>query len=447
MDRTLRRAGAAAMALVLTAGPAVGAPAGRASGAPRIRQWVTTVAPGLTLRRIVDLETPRRIFVLTVDPAESVTMDVALAEDRFPGFETTSSMAKRHGAIAAVNGDFGGFSGLPTHPFAEDGDLKRTSAVSGVGFAVSEDEQSVFVERPEQIVTATLGSGEVWRIDHWNDGPPGLGEIVAFNPAGGSLETPPPYACSVRLLPAGPPRALAPEPGIARSYTVDQAACPESPMARRGGVVLSALPTGDEAEQLLSLTAGETVTLTWSFGWPDVFDAIGGQPLLVSDGEIAVDGCTSSFCRRHPRTGVGVTADGYLLLVVVDGRRSGYSVGMSLTELARLFQELGATWALNLDGGGSSTVVVNGEVVNRPSDPRERKVSSALLVLPGPDEGEAALAPSTAAVRGAPGPSAFLDPGSTGGMLDALARGELGFGAARLPGDLLRALRLFRASR
>ena len=76
-------------------------------------------------------------------------------------------------------------------------------------------------------------------------------------------------------------------------------------------------------------------------------------------------------------------ADGTLLLVTVDGRRPGWSAGMTLPEAARLMRSLGARDALNLDGGGSSTMTVRGEVVNRPIRPRgERAVSDGVYALP-----------------------------------------------------------------
>ena len=75
-----------------------------------------------------------------------------------------------------------------------------------------------------------------------------------------------------------------------------------------------------------------------------------------------------------------MTAGRKLLLVAVDGRQPGYSVGMTLEELAHFFLKLGAVDAMNLDGGGSTTMVIGGEVVNSPSDGRERPVGSALLV-------------------------------------------------------------------
>jgi exopolysaccharide biosynthesis protein len=85
---------------------------------------------------------------------------------------------------------------------------------------------------------------------------------------------------------------------------------------------------------------------------------------------------------------VGVTATGKILLVVVDGRQPRWSLGPTSSEFAQIMADLGAVTALNLDGGGSSEMVVEGEVVNRPSDGHERAITNAILVLPGPDPDE-----------------------------------------------------------
>ena len=75
--------------------------------------------------------------------------------------------------------------------------------------------------------------------------------------------------------------------------------------------------------------------------------------------------------------------DGTVLLVTVDGRRPGWSAGVTLPEAARMMRALGARNALNLDGGGSRGMVVLGELVSRPSDPSgERAVSDGIFVLP-----------------------------------------------------------------
>ncbi len=113
-------------------------------------------------------------------------------------------------------------------------------------------------------------------------------------------------------------------------------------------------------------------------------DAIVSGPLLIDDRvDMTLDSINFNT-NRHPRTMVGITGNGRLLLVVVDGRQPGYADGMSLFELRTLAHSLGCTDALNLDGGGSTTLVIPGEgsngVVNRPSGKVERPVPSILFV-------------------------------------------------------------------
>jgi exopolysaccharide biosynthesis protein len=122
-----------------------------------------------------------------------------------------------------------------------------------------------------------------------------------------------------------------------------------------------------------------------------VIYAVGGGPRLVKDGEIHVTSLEEQFkpdvaSGRAPRTAVGVTDDGKLLLIAVTGRKAYHSVGVTLDELAHIALELGAKDAMNLDGGGSSTMVVRNFVMNTPSDGRERKVADAILVFAGTPE-------------------------------------------------------------
>jgi exopolysaccharide biosynthesis protein len=118
----------------------------------------------------------------------------------------------------------------------------------------------------------------------------------------------------------------------------------------------------------------------------DVRDALAAGPRLVAGGEVRVtleeEGFFGSYLREpHPRTAVGRTADGALILMVVDGRQSE-SRGATLDELAGLMLEAGAVDALNLDGGGSSTLAVNGNLVNLPTGgTAERQVMSALITF------------------------------------------------------------------
>jgi hypothetical protein len=115
---------------------------------------------------------------------------------------------------------------------------------------------------------------------------------------------------------------------------------------------------------------------------------IGGAIGLVRGGRTMItasrDGMANlnMILRRHPRTLAGVTREGKLIIAVVDGRAPGSTVGASFFEAAALMRWLGARDAINLDGGGSSTMVIGKKVVNHPSDGVERGVGDALLITP-----------------------------------------------------------------
>jgi hypothetical protein len=417
-------------------------------------------APGLTYTRIVDSVGPNRIFVLTIDPSTQMTVDVALAGNKLGNFERTSSMVSRHKAIAGVNGDFGLSPGYPVDGYAEDGDFKISRTTLGTNFALSQDEQDLHMSSSTFVQTLDeVDADEHWRISSWNYAAPQPGQITGYTPAGGSFASPPGKKCYAQLAKSGGLVWSSTGTAVVQSYTVRAAACQRTPLSPQYGATLVAVPGTPDADELTTLTLGETVRVSWSFGWRGVVDVLGGYPRLLHDGQIEVTNCGSSLCQRNPRTGVGWRADGKILMVVVDGRQAGYSVGMTLLEFAQAFKYLGAVTAMNLDGGGSSTIVVNGIIRNRPSDGTERAVSSALLALNGPDSGEPVPAPwgslSTASSTTL-GPAAgdlsrdwgrmaALDGGSTGGMADALARGAFGRGPATLPPNLMEALQIFRS--
>ena len=117
---------------------------------------------------------------------------------------------------------------------------------------------------------------------------------------------------------------------------------------------------------------------------------IGGYPELLDAGHVAGDlGVTESpsfAAARHPRTAIGFDTDeGLLWLVVVDGRQTPRSAGMSLPELANLFLWLGVDEALNLDGGGSSAMLLGTQLVSRPSDAEgERSVGNSVWLVRDP---------------------------------------------------------------
>jgi exopolysaccharide biosynthesis protein len=114
---------------------------------------------------------------------------------------------------------------------------------------------------------------------------------------------------------------------------------------------------------------------------PRVSESIGGSPILVRDGKRwFAEETRDLYTLPAPRSAAGWTAGGDLLLVTVDGRQPGYSAGMTMDELSDLMIELGAVEAINLDGGGSTAFVVNGSVMNQPSDRAVRRDGATVLV-------------------------------------------------------------------
>ncbi len=123
-----------------------------------------------------------------------------------------------------------------------------------------------------------------------------------------------------------------------------------------------------------------------------VWTTLSFGPALLEDGQV-VDGIEDvevdtnvgnhSIQGEQPRTAVGIVDDNHLVFVVVDGRSPGYSAGVTLTGLAQILQDLGATTAYNLDGGGSSTMVFGGELVNDPLGRGQERGTSDVLYVGG----------------------------------------------------------------
>lgn len=389
-----------------------------------------SIAPGVTHTAISDPAGPWRIHVVSVEPGRASSVDVALANDVLPGWERVSSMAKRHGAVAAINADFAAKSGRPVHAFAEDGRLMQTSLAPGLNFSVNARETETRVNRASERVRFVGPHGRQTRIGRVNAGASGPHRLALSTRAGSWLEQPPTRACSARLYRFKRYGFTFTGFYTRARYRVSKVVCRREALSRNGGAVVSARLDGSKADVIRGLHKGDSVFVDWTLGRTGVLDTLGGNTRLVRSGRNVAPNGNGYPYTRNPRTGVGKTAAGKVLLVTVDGRQPGYSVGMTFVEFGRLFIRLGASDAMNLDGGGSTEMVVNGEVKNRPSGGRERPQPNALLVLPGPDAGE------ISATRG-PGASGYAlpaprppspgllreiarDPASTGGLVAML---------------------------
>ena len=154
---------------------------------------------------------------------------------------------------------------------------------------------------------------------------------------------------------------------------------------RQGEYVISA--HGSMAEPLYPLKVGDKLTLKQTLGekGDKALHLLGAGPMLLENKKIVVYNNYEQFLPdimngRAPRTAVGIDGKGRVILFVADGR-SASSNGLSLVELAQELLALGVTDAINLDGGGSSEMVIGDTIVNQPSDKQERQITAALGVF------------------------------------------------------------------
>jgi phosphodiester glycosidase len=361
------------------------------------------VAPGVDWTSIVREAVPQRINVLALDPA---VVHGVLSNERIARRERVGAMGRRVGAVAGVNGGYFAPSGDPVGVLAIDGALLSEPVDGRSALLVGAGTAAVAPMRFRGSVTINGVKRLIDGVDRTR------GLVPACGGRGGDLPTSRPNAALtcfdaselVLLSPsygARPPREGGVE-AVLRDGVVARVRGPGTGPVPRDGLLLTG--TGDAARFLrdaaLPRSRAEVELALTAAGRPvDLAQqtlVVGGGPRLVRAGRVAVSARLEGFAppqapaffgtfvaARQPRTLAGVRADGTVLLVTVDGRRPGWSVGMTLPEAARLMLSLGARDALNLDGGGSSTMTVRGEVVNRPSDRGgERPVSDGVYALP-----------------------------------------------------------------
>ncbi|HVL82574.1 MAG TPA: phosphodiester glycosidase family protein, partial [Actinomycetota bacterium] len=342
------------------------------------------------------------VHVARIDAGAAVRIGTGLAFDRVavPQREPTSSLCRRMNCLVGVNGDFFSFeTKQPMGGMVDNGVMVRSPSDRVPHLVETEDGRwrseplgwsaSVTYPGADSVPLAGVNitpvpDSVVLYTAHWQ-----------ASTSTGSDSAEMTVGLSGPVAPAQV-QALAP-----RAFTdgVGNAAVPPD------GAVLSGHGAGAEALRRLwarmqpsddpaSLVEGATRTFTGE-GEPKlelrsqtrvagVRTVIGGGPVLAADGKVAELPTSAFSTRRHPRTVVGWNDAGQRWMVTADGRQPGYSEGMTLYEAARFVLDLGATDVLNLDGGGSTTFVKQGRVVNRPVNGQpgtERPVANALLAM------------------------------------------------------------------
>lgn len=403
MNRMLRRMLSTLLALSLAAGLTLPAAASEALGEDLVQQETQLNRETLLSRNVfwstafTDLRTEHFItYIPNADVTPIVTSGEVLRTQ-----ETVSEAAARieaagYRVVAGINGDFYNTSnGLPIGLVVTGGELRSSDAGHyGIGFRA---DGTAVLGKPAVKVTADLGyhvdegigtpTQIVRQITGVNKARVSDGGIYVYTHDFNSAHTTGTTEAGVDVVCTVTEGQLA--IGETLVLTVDQVldGVSATPIAENQ-VVLSAnlLSNSYYVDALRNVPVGTSITLTLTAAdeaWNDVEYAVGALYSLVENGTV-VSGLAAG---ANPRTAVGQKADGTLVFYTIDGRRSGHSVGASLTQVAERLIELGCVTALCLDGGGSTTLVVTpadsvtAETVNTPSGASERAVTNQIFLV------------------------------------------------------------------
>lgn len=357
------------------------------------------VGPGTTYAFYHLPNRPLTIHVLEVDITNPyVEMEVCNGGDKAVASETPSNMYKRndspgHDMIAAYNGDF-------YHTSSTDGTatgmsrmgliIKQECVINPVGmpmFVLTPDRKT-YMDAVHFSATLTNSKGATNRIHTLNS------HYLEFDTADDSGERmilyTPAYGTTTNNTSGGTKVIVKPKDGQEFKYTANTTieCIVESIADNTGSTAIPAgkavlYGTGTNATFLQGLTVGEECKIAISNNLPsngsvkDIKEALGGSGhFILQNGNVVISGNPDI----HPRTFMGISQDRkYVYSVAVDGRWSG-SAGVSLDDEGRILKWLGAWDGINLDGGGSTGMVVNAEYKNNPSDGSERAVGNGMLV-------------------------------------------------------------------
>lgn len=292
---------------------------------------------------------PVRLNVIETDLSINPELNIApiTASDKLQRKASITSMAQKSNSIVAVNGAF--FkpqTGCPLGTLMIDGKMYTGPIHNRVAMGFFENGYAMGRVELDACVKKGL---DTIKVDNINQPRTLSVNVIVYTPDWGSYAPiSPKYGTQVlvsdnRVVSVSPVRAQIPE----------------------NGYVLVG-----PASKLGKLKRGDKVTLDikTSPEWKNVKHIVSGGPYLVKDGEVFVDMTAQKLnCigGRNPRTAIGYTKDNHVIIVTADGRE-GSSIGLTLNELARFMQSLGCVNAMNLDGGGSTVMYVNGRIVNKP---------------------------------------------------------------------------------
>lgn len=350
--------------------------------------------PGVTLSKFDLPELPLKVSVMEVDLKNPyIDFETCLGSEKAVGTETPPSMIARntrpgHDVVGACNGDF-----YMTAPPAEvgmprSGQLRRNEVVvNPVGAAcfLLDDQKRPYIDRVDFYAQATHGATSfrvhtvnMLRLEYENTG--GNQTFLFTNSYGPNT-----YACTHGKLVLIAPKqgSFAWAPNSSETCVVEAVVDPAGAIPIPEGKAYMWMQ-GNNVDYANAMNPGDELTISLtvnmrshSVAGINLKEMIGGSnTIIMRNGQFA-----EGWEERHPRTMIGFTQDSTrMFIVVVDGRNLK-SVGVTMTEAFGIFTELGCYNAVNLDGGGSTCMVANDEVINTPSDGPIRSVGNGCLLI------------------------------------------------------------------
>ncbi len=305
---------------------------------------------------------PVRINVVEIDPklAKDYTLTPALASDTLSNKKTITTIAKNTNSIIALNGTyFKPQTGVPLGTLMINEKLYTGPIYDRVAMGIFDDGYDIARIQ----LNASFGAGKnTVKVDNINQPRMLSTYVLAYTPDWGNLAAPTPkYGLQIAVS----------------DNKISQISTAQLHIPQDGYVIAG------PASLLNKFKLGDRVKLDLSTipEWKNVKHIISGGPYLVKNNEVFVDMTAqklNAIGGKNPRSAIGYTADNHLILVAVDGRE-GSSVGMTLMQLANFMKSAGCINAMNLDGGGSTVMYVNGQVVNSPQVKGGIPLSNAIV--------------------------------------------------------------------
>jgi exopolysaccharide biosynthesis protein len=358
---------------------------------------------------------PWVVNVLEVDPDQfQGKLLPELANDMVTGKETLTQMAKRNQAIAGINagyfvvGENDGTPGDLAGIFAVDGQLVSEAINGRSTLILSSTGENSNIAKVSTSIQATSSDGSVREVDGLNRKP---GLIRNCGGVGGDTATENPkhdFTCKddSELIQFTSIFGEKTESGEGIEVVLNESGEVVEIRNQRGGNIPSSgsvlAGTGEAAQWLLDhaktgmnlQVKSEMIADGKQLKLEQTTNIINGGPRLLENGKISMNAVEEGFHweedpgfyyrfgeRRNPRTLAGIKENGNLLFVTIDGRAPGWSVGANFEESAKVMKSLGAIDAINLDGGGSTSMSVGDHLVTRPSDATgERPIADAILL-------------------------------------------------------------------